>query len=124
MKSAILKRKIKNQYGIFGQLDIDNYINRFITLEHDILYIPAGSYNVVRDTTGKYRWYEVQDVPNRTEIELHEGNLKKHTRGCILVGLYYLDYEIRKSKKALTIMKDYFKNEDWNLTIKEDFKTY
>lgn len=121
MKKATLTRKLKNEYGVFGHLDIHDSLLRFTTLEHPKLYIPKNGYRVVRDTTGRFQWYEVAGVPNRSEIEFHEGNLFKHTRGCILVGLYYQGDAIVHSLEALRLMRDWFGDEDWWLNIEHDF---
>jgi hypothetical protein len=48
--------------------------------------IPEGVYQVVRDHTGRFKYYEVQDVEGRTNIEFHAGNFVEHSQGCILVG--------------------------------------
>lgn len=52
--------------------------------------IPAGEYNVdymERSASGKYRGcFHVKNVPGRSEILIHSGNVSAHTRGCIIVG--------------------------------------
>lgn len=49
--------------------------------------IPEGTYTVKRDVHGKHTWFSVQDVPNRTYIEIHEGYKPEHSQGCILMSL-------------------------------------
>lgn len=58
--------------------------------------IPAGLYQVFMRTSPRFgRCYEIQDVPGRTHILLHNGNwcgddvlgFKTHVDGCVLVGL-------------------------------------
>jgi len=58
--------------------------------------IPCGTYEVVMRTSPRFgRCYEVQDVPGRSHILLHNGNFcgddtmgfDTHVDGCILLGL-------------------------------------
>lgn len=60
--------------------------------------IPCGEYDVAIRVSKKFgRIYEVKDVPERSGILFHSGNLagdmdlgyKSHTRGCILLGKYF-----------------------------------
>lgn len=48
--------------------------------------IPEGYYKVVPDSTGKHQYFRVIDVPNRSFIEIHEGNIVSNSQGCILLG--------------------------------------
>jgi len=49
--------------------------------------IPPGVYNCRRYSSPKYpNTFEVLNVPNRTRILFHSGNLDKDTLGCILLG--------------------------------------
>ena len=55
--------------------------------------IPAFTYTVNRDKTGRYQYYEVTNVPNRSAIEIHPANYfinphgKQELHGCIAPGL-------------------------------------
>lgn len=75
--------------------------------EPNISCVPEGIYFVRRDTTGKYKWFEVEDVPNRGEIELHGANKVEDLQGCIGMGLEKKDMDgdgladIRKCKIVL-----------------------
>ena len=51
----------------------------------NISCIPAGHYKFTRDTHGRFQWFMVLDVPNRTNIEFHTGTKPTHSQGCILV---------------------------------------
>ena len=53
--------------------------------EPNISCIPEGVYIVKRDTEGKHRWYAVQDVEGRSNIEMHVGNNIIDSAGCILL---------------------------------------
>lgn len=70
--------------------------------------IPEGQYRVVRNKTGKYQWYEITDVPNRTNIELHEGYKPSHSDGCILT-----------TPECLEKLLHWYGDDDWYLDIKE-----
>ena len=49
--------------------------------------IPAGQYACQRVQSPKFGdTFEVQNVPNRTAILFHKGNITDDTHGCILVG--------------------------------------
>jgi hypothetical protein len=47
--------------------------------------IPAGHYKFKRDTYGRFQWFEVLGVYNRTHIEMHLGTKPSHSEGCILL---------------------------------------
>lgn len=56
----------------------------------NISCIPKGEYLVTflkKSASGKYRdvWH-IQDVEDRSGILIHNGNLVKHTRGCLILG--------------------------------------
>lgn len=49
--------------------------------------IPLGSYYLSLVWSPKFRRYMVRvEVPKRSGILLHTGNLPEHTQGCILLG--------------------------------------
>lgn len=50
--------------------------------------IPLGMYTAKlgRYNKGGYEAYEILNVPNRSQIKIHIGNTRDHTRGCPLVG--------------------------------------
>lgn len=58
--------------------------------QRNISCIPPGEYEVEfmpRSWSGKYRnCFHVKDVPGRSQILIHAGNVPDHTRGCILIG--------------------------------------
>ena len=92
MEEIILKRSIISNRGILGILSKgDKEIAR--TLERpwkdnqkDISCIPEGSYKVIRDTTGRFKWWKLVNVAGRGSIEIHEGNRVDDSHGCILIG--------------------------------------
>jgi hypothetical protein len=44
--------------------------------------IPEGIYKVVRDKIGKFKYFSIQDVPNRSNIEIHPANSIDDLLGC------------------------------------------
>jgi hypothetical protein len=69
--------------------------------------IPSGTYRCKLIRSPKYgKVYHVQDVPGRSEILIHSGNLVTHTLGCVLTGTE-LDTDkasilrVKYSKRAL-----------------------
>jgi len=58
--------------------------------------IPTGTYRVERrpasaSPSRDYDPFHLQDVPERTWILIHAGNLYTHTAGCVLVGDAFVD---------------------------------
>jgi hypothetical protein len=53
--------------------------------------IPEGRYSchfLPRSNSGKYRnIYHVRDVEGRSGILVHNGNIVRHTLGCVLIGM-------------------------------------
>ena len=71
--------------GVFSTLELpwrDNERNRSC--------IPPGEYScqyMEQSSSGKYRGcFHVKNVPGRSEILIHNGNLPEHTKGCIIIG--------------------------------------
>lgn len=88
-----LKRVANTQYGMFGVL-IYKDIPFALTLERPWLdnkkgksCIPKGTYKCKRVQSSKFgNTFKVTDVPNRSHILFHKGNLKDDSHGCILIG--------------------------------------
>lgn len=57
---------------------------------NNVSCIPAGLYKasfLAASGSGKYKnIYHLQDVPGRGGILIHNGNLVKHSRGCLIIG--------------------------------------
>ena len=97
MKLVTIDRILYSVYGTFGHIKVREgalLLFHARTLEDawqrnlpNISCIPAGVYVLKRGNfKGQYDNYELQDVPNRTAIEMHVGNTTKDTQGCILIG--------------------------------------
>ena len=106
---------------------------RFPTLERpwlnnkvSISCIPEGCYLVKRDKTGRFQYYAVQEVPNRSGIEFHAGNFVEHSQGCILVGEgLNREQDLANSNNAINKMVELIGDNDFILNIraanKDDF---
>jgi len=92
MKVNILRIEETDQ-GIIGVMLIEN--KAFCcSLEPDNKddepCIPEGNYTCKRVISPKFGdTFEVKDVPGRTHILFHKGNIEGHTLGCIIIGQYF-----------------------------------
>lgn len=92
--------------------------------------IPAGSYKaqfLPRSTSGKYRnVFWLKDVPGRSGILIHSGNLVNHTRGCLIIGKRRGTLAgkpaVLNSRTALLELAALTEREDFHLTIIGDHK--
>ncbi|XXJ21492.1 DUF5675 family protein [Desulfovibrio caledoniensis] len=83
----------KSEEGTFGVLRLDGRV-QCVTLEPPergnrvgVSCIPAGTYTCRRvDSPTFGPTFEVADVPGRTAILFHQGNVARDTHGCILLG--------------------------------------
>jgi hypothetical protein len=79
--------------GTFGRLELPDR-RELWTLElpwagneRHTSCIPPGRYPIVRGNfRGLYPNWELQDVPGRSHIEIHRGNVVADLRGCIAPG--------------------------------------
>jgi hypothetical protein len=66
--------------------DLDNQRDNPETKANDSSCIPEGTYPIERDRTGRFQGFKILDVPNRKNIEIHQGNCIDDILGCIIVG--------------------------------------
>ncbi len=107
MKTLILKRIAYIEDGTFGVL-FDEDIPFCLTLEKewkdnkkDISCIPAGDYICIRVQSPKFgNTFEIVNVPDRTNILFHKGNIEDDSEGCVIVGEQYHRYRRKVSIKA------------------------
>lgn len=79
--------------GTFGALLIDNHVF-CVTLEppdfdnqQNISNIPPDKYICKRNISPKYgETFEITNVPNRSHVLFHAGNIVEHTKGCVLLA--------------------------------------
>ena len=94
--SVELVRLEEAEDGTFGVMLIDGHVF-CVTLEppdkdnkSNISNILPGYYNLRRVNSPKYGMtFQVEDVPGRSHILIHSGNVPKHTKGCILIAQYF-----------------------------------
>lgn len=106
-----LKRISYHNEGTFGVLIDDEGVPFALTVERQWLNnrpsvgsvpgscIPNGTYTCKRVQSPRFgNTFEVRNVPNRTHILFHKGNLMENSRGCIIVGE---QFESLKGKPAV-----------------------
>ena len=78
------------------------------TLEPTDLMVPAGTYPVKLAMSHRFqRLTPHLDVPLRTEIEIHGGNVATDSEGCVLLAEKRIDdYHIYESEPATTAIED------------------
>lgn len=129
VKKVTIKRTEHSDKCIRGELKIDGLDhNSIYTLENpkrnskEDSCIPAGNYQCSPFSGTKYKdVYEVKNVPDRTAILIHNGNVEKDTLGCILVGSSLGEVSgepaVLNSKKTLDYLRSLLGKEDFDLTI-------
>lgn len=95
--AEIIRLEESFRFGTFGILKL-NKVVFCCTLEppdqenqSNISSIPAQQYDLCRRIQSpKYgNTFQVMNVPGRTNILFHAGNVKEHTKGCIILGEYF-----------------------------------
>lgn len=95
------------------------------TKANDSSCIPEGIYTLVRSKTGRFRYFSVLDVPNRSNIEIHPANCIDDLLGCIgfgeeiLENKYSYRFWLSNSKKTCLKLLDLLP-EKCTLTISRD----
>ena len=117
--------------GTFGIL-IDGTIPFCLTLERpwlnnqrNVSCIPKGSYMCQRIVSLRFGdTFEIMDVPGRSHILFHKGNLKDDSHGCVILGEQFEPIDgknaVLASGKAFQEFKDRLKDiEYFKLEIKD-----
>jgi hypothetical protein len=116
-----LIRDKKNSRSIMGHLNHNNELLCY-TLENALKAIPAGTYKLEMTYSPKFKknMPEILNVPNKTGIRIHTGNIPTDSDGCILVGEQEegIDDLIIKSKLTFDRILPILENEK-EITIKE-----
>jgi hypothetical protein len=101
----------------------------FYTLERpwldnasNISCIPKGTYTCKWHLSPTFGWvYLVTDVPDRSFILFHSGNVVRHTKGCILIGSRFgrlgNDPAVLSSKPATRKFFDLLDKQDFTLKV-------
>lgn len=128
MKTIILRRIAKNKDGVFGIL-IDGNVPFAVTVEPEdknnksnISCIPEGEYKCFfrrKETSNRnYDIWELMNVPNRSNIQIHKGVTEDSSEGCIIVGESFEPYK-KKSAGVMQSTKAY--NELMARTAEKEF---
>lgn len=127
-KQVVLKRQYEESCTL-GTMYLDGEevcktLERpWVDNKENISCIPEGKYECIRDNTGKFRYWKVLNVPNRSLIEIHNGNFQDETRGCILVGRVHEysneEWIVKFSLPTLRDLKDVL-GDKFELIIKEN----
>jgi hypothetical protein len=131
--SLTLKRKIFTDNSTIGELTIngkffchtledkDRDINRNKKLEEGKVYgqtaIPSGFYNLILYLSNRFKRILplILNVVGFEGVRIHNGNTKKDTEGCILVGVWdgktkdFIGSSMITTSKLLTELKKYNK---------------
>ena len=126
-----LTRLEESPQGTFGVLTICSQVF-CVTLECpdklnecNISSIPAQQYQCIKMHSPRFgETFEIVDVPGRSHVLLHAGNIVDSTSGCVILAQYfgklYGNRAVLNSgqtfKKFMEVMKDI---NSFNLTIKE-----
>jgi hypothetical protein len=75
--------------------------------QRSISCIPAGTYpwQKIRRSSNRGHAIWIRDVPNRSEILVHQGSKPHHSKGCVLVP-NYLDLHNLLADKGLLVIVD------------------
>lgn len=101
MKTLIIRRVVTGPKGTFGALIFENVPfavtlepewldNRPMTKDEQGSCIPAGEYYCERVNSPRFgKTFEITNVPHRTHILFHKGNVEDNSDGCVLVAEKY-----------------------------------
>ena len=94
MKLTVIRITKSAEMPTYGVLLNETGVPFALTLERpwldnqwSVSCIPTGTYTAKRHISPKFgETFLLQDVPGRSEILLHKGNIDDDSHGCILVG--------------------------------------
>lgn len=94
-KAYIFRDEVSTKYvrsSLVANGELFHLIERpWLNNRQNISCIPCGVYRVdymARSSSGKYKGvYWVRDVPGRSGILIHNGNIVAHSYGCLIVGM-------------------------------------
>ena len=98
MKALKLTRLDQSDWATFGTLTDEENRKLCVTLElpwrnnaHGVSCIPPGQYIARRRFSPKrgYDLFGIEGVPDRSDIEMHIGNLPSDSEGCVLLGTVF-----------------------------------
>ena len=126
-----LQRTQIDSTGCYGILKAEDVSFLAVTLEHAYNNgqgsytpkIPANTYTCIvgehqlAGASGPEELYELQDVPNHTNILIHAGNWENNSSGCILVGQSKQGNMITNSRATLEKIMKLQNEEPFELTV-------
>lgn len=103
----------------------------WLSNQRNVSCYPEGAYLAKwldRSASGKYkRVWHIQNVPNRSGILWHVGNLVRHSRGCTLPGLRHGSLgglpAVLSSLAGLNAMRKELEGQDFILVVGQMPKT-
>jgi len=92
--------------------------------EREVSCIPAGIYKGGPHSGRKYKdCFGLREVPGRSGILIHSGNVKPHTKGCILPGMSAGDLDgvpaVLASKRAMLLLYDLLGNLPFVISVRD-----
>lgn len=134
MKRLKIKRVVSNEKGVFSVL-VYNNAPFAVTAERadlcntaDVSCIPAGKYicRLLPSSRHGMCWH-VMNVPNRTDILFHKGNIpSEDSEGCVLIGesfdILFDQQAVLNSLHGYNDFMNILMNEtEFHLTIEENY---
>lgn len=111
MQTFILRRLTKSPtaptYGVLLCSDVPQCVTLELPAKDnqvDLSCILAGTYTVL-DNQNPLKPFRLQNVPGRTEVDMHAGNTVHDTLGCILLGTSFFPGGIEQSGAALKLFQ-------------------
>lgn len=104
----------------FGVMFLDGFYQAF-TLENSRKIIPAGEYNIKFYNSPKNKRIVplLQDVTNRTMIEIHPANFFHELEGCIAVGNGKTQHQLLESIGAFEKLINKILGKDIKIKIED-----
>lgn len=100
MEKVYLTRAARNPVGSYGVLVYNSYPlcvtaeRPWLNNKPNVSCIPAGTYHFKRyQSPHNGETWITQDVPGRSNIEIHAANTPEQVEGCCAVGLYFAQFD-------------------------------
>jgi len=135
MKKVNLYRIVTSDQGTNGFLEVNGFKCAVLELpwrgnKRNCSCIPDGVYHCVLRNSPKFGLtYHITNVPNRSYILIHSGNVagdetlgyRTHTNGCILLGKYtgilHNQKAVLVSRRTLRLFREYIDTNEFELEI-------
>lgn len=139
MKKIFLWRTKSSDQGTEGLLLTDNFMCCTLELpwrnnQRNISCIPKGEYEVIMRKSPRFGFtYWITEVPNRSYILIHSGNVagdvnkgyKTNVYGCILLGsthgFLWSQRAVLNSRITIRRFRNFMENKPFKLNIKQTF---